>query len=65
MRRFYVFAALFVALATAAAVALGGCDRSDAEAARSGDVVLTVMFAPDSTGATEYYRLCEEVIDRV
>jgi chromosome partitioning protein len=22
-------------------------------------------FAPDSTGATEYYRLCEEVIDRV
>ena len=21
-------------------------------------------FAPDSTGATEYYRLCEEVIDR-
>ena len=23
------------------------------------------QFAPDSTGATEYYRLCEEVIDRV
>ena len=22
-------------------------------------------FAPESTGATEYYRLCEEVIDRV
>jgi chromosome partitioning protein len=22
-------------------------------------------FAPDSSGATEYYRLCEEVIDRV
>jgi chromosome partitioning protein len=22
-------------------------------------------FAPDSTGATEYYRLCEEVMDRV
>jgi chromosome partitioning protein len=22
-------------------------------------------FAPDSTGASEYYRLCEEVIDRV
>jgi chromosome partitioning protein len=21
-------------------------------------------FAPESTGATEYYRLCEEVIDR-
>ena len=21
-------------------------------------------FAPDSSGATEYYRLCEEVIDR-
>jgi chromosome partitioning protein len=21
-------------------------------------------FAPDSTGATEYYSLCEEVIDR-
>jgi chromosome partitioning protein len=23
------------------------------------------QFAPDSSGATEYYRLCEEVIDRV
>lgn len=23
------------------------------------------QFAPDSTGATEYYRLCEEVIERV
>ena len=23
------------------------------------------QFAPDSTGATEYYRLCEEVMDRV
>jgi chromosome partitioning protein len=22
-------------------------------------------FAPDSSGATEYYRLCEEVMDRV
>ena len=22
-------------------------------------------FAPDSTGASEYYRLCEEVMDRV
>ena len=22
-------------------------------------------FAPDSSGASEYYRLCEEVIDRV
>src|SRR6185503_3026164 len=22
-------------------------------------------FAPESSGATEYYRLCEEVIDRV
>jgi chromosome partitioning protein len=21
-------------------------------------------FAPDSSGATEYYRLCEEVIER-
>ena len=50
MRRIYVFGALFFALATAAAAALGGCDRSDAAAARSGDVVLTVMFAPDPTG---------------
>ena len=23
------------------------------------------QFAPDSSGATEYYRLCEEVMDRV
>jgi chromosome partitioning protein len=22
-------------------------------------------FAPDSTGAADYYRLCEEVLDRV
>ena len=50
MRRYYVFGALFVVIATAATVTLVGCDRSDGAPARPGDVVLTVMFAPDSTG---------------